>query len=457
MGVAIRHIIIVGGGASGALLALNLLRASGGVTATLIESRPLLARGFAYGEAAPFHLLNVRAANMSAYLDVPDHLLDWLDGTSSTENVTGEGRFRFVPRRIYGRYLAEQLDALTLSPLGRDRLQTIHGLATSLERTTSGVVVGLENGRQIAGDAVVLATGYGVKPQNRFPHQWLAWAPIDTDALASVQDVLILGTGHSAIDHVQLLLAAGYRGRMTLLSRHGFMPSVHKPVEPARIDAREVPFGARLSAVWRWVRILAKQAESAGSDWRAVLDGLRPHAQELWQSLSDAEQARFIRHARSRYDVRRHRLAPFVANVLGRLHREDRLRVIAGRLQSVSDIGEAAEVVIGGRGTDFEQKLVVQGIIDCRGFELDPAQSNNPVLQSLLTQGLARTGRHGFGLAVDRDCALIDASGEAASDLYAIGPLTRGQFWESISIPDIRQQTAVLANHLVNAHATSSV
>jgi uncharacterized NAD(P)/FAD-binding protein YdhS len=62
-----RHAIIVGGGASGVLLAYQLLRlARRTFRVTLIERRPEIGRGLAYHTGNPEHLLNVRAANMSA-------------------------------------------------------------------------------------------------------------------------------------------------------------------------------------------------------------------------------------------------------------------------------------------------------------------------------------------------------------------------------------------------------
>ena len=65
-----RHVIIVGGGASGVLLACHLLRSfSDNIKVTLIERNPAIGRGIAYGTADPAHLLNVRVANMSAFGD----------------------------------------------------------------------------------------------------------------------------------------------------------------------------------------------------------------------------------------------------------------------------------------------------------------------------------------------------------------------------------------------------
>ena len=74
-----RHVIIVGGGASGVLLAYQLLQqAHSNVRVTLIEKRPEVGRGLAYHTGNADHLLNVRAANMSALPEDPDHFWRWL-------------------------------------------------------------------------------------------------------------------------------------------------------------------------------------------------------------------------------------------------------------------------------------------------------------------------------------------------------------------------------------------
>ena len=98
-----RHAIIIGGSASGVLLAYQLLRLGRRTfRVTLIEQRPELGRGLAYHTGNPDHLLNVRAANMSALPENPDHFRRWL----SARNISPcADRYCFVPRRVYGDYI----------------------------------------------------------------------------------------------------------------------------------------------------------------------------------------------------------------------------------------------------------------------------------------------------------------------------------------------------------------
>ena len=53
--MTIEHVAIIGGGFSGTLQAINLLRHEG-PRATLMERHPRVARGVAFSAAHPFHL-----------------------------------------------------------------------------------------------------------------------------------------------------------------------------------------------------------------------------------------------------------------------------------------------------------------------------------------------------------------------------------------------------------------
>ncbi|HRK65792.1 MAG TPA: FAD-dependent oxidoreductase, partial [Terricaulis sp.] len=71
------RVIIIGAGFSGSATAAQLLRR--GRRVTLIERNAAFGPGLAYGEAAGEHLLNVVAARMSAFPEVPTHFVAWLE------------------------------------------------------------------------------------------------------------------------------------------------------------------------------------------------------------------------------------------------------------------------------------------------------------------------------------------------------------------------------------------
>jgi uncharacterized NAD(P)/FAD-binding protein YdhS len=59
----------------------------------------------------------------------------------------------------------------------------------------------------------------------------------------------------------------------------------------------------------------------------------------------------------------------------------------------------------------------------------------------LLDRATVRPDPLGIGLDVDQ-------RSRAGERLWALGPLTRGCYWEIIAIPDIREQAAVVADDI---------
>ena len=76
--------------------------------------------------------------------------------------------------------------------------------------------------------------------------------------------------------------------------------------------------------------------------------------------------------------------------------------------------------------------------------------SAEPVIRNLLAQGYGRPDPIGLGLEVDQGGQLIGGEGDPTPDLYAIGPLTRGAFWEMTAVPDLRGQARDLAQRMAD-------
>lgn len=45
-------------------------------------------------------------------------------------------------------------------------------------------------------------------------------------------------------------------------------------------------------------------------------------------------------------------------------------------------------------------------------------------------------------LDVTANCALLDRDGAVSRRLFAVGPVTKGAFWEMTAVPDIRRQSS---------------
>jgi uncharacterized NAD(P)/FAD-binding protein YdhS len=206
-----------------------------------------------------------------------------------------------------------------------------------------------------------------------------------------------------------------------------------------------VPLGAPVSQLARWLREEVGRLHSAGGDWRGAIDALRPHTRAIWQAMTTDERRRFLRHARPWWDVHRHRMAPAVAETIGRLRREGRLRILAGRIEGATRLDEAVRVMWRPRGGARAEAATVDHIITATGSPDGPHLSHDPLTRSLLREGVARPDPLGLSFDVTDMGAVIDAAGRPSERIFAVGPPSRAAYWEMIAIPDIRDQCADLA------------
>ncbi|MBB5714072.1 FAD/NAD(P)-binding protein [Sphingomonas aerophila] len=443
----IHDIAIVGAGFSGSLQAINLLR-HGGPRATLIERAVKPGLGLAYGAAHASHLLNVRASNMSALPDEPDHFVRWLEGRG-----VANASAAFVPRLTYGEYLCELLEEARQT--AGDRLRIIQRDVADILRHDRRVTLSFTNGETLEADAAVLAIG-NLPPHDPpgYPAEGLSmdvykgdpWDPSLADGLDANDTVVLIGTGLTMVDVALQLEARGFTGRIIALSRRGLLPRRHEAPSPAWTRLAQRPD----TAASPLLHATRDRAETIG--WRNAVDELRPFTQALWANASEPERGRFLRHLRPWWDVHRHRLAPSVADRVDAMKARGQLRVVAGRTIALSKVEGGIRLDWRPRGADMVQTLAVRRIVNCTGPQGDLLRSTEPLLARLTERGVIRPDEARLGIDVDQGAHTVSADGKANDWLYALGPMTRGAFWEIVAVPDIRVQTWNLARRLSNAH-----
>jgi uncharacterized NAD(P)/FAD-binding protein YdhS len=429
----VRRILVVGGGASGALTAANLLRAAGpgrAVDVRVIEREDVIGPGLAYRTTDPRHLLNNYAARLSVFEQEPDHLLRWC----AARGLHAEPQ-SFLPRNLYGRYLADVL-ASTEVPEG-SRLHRMRGEVVDVEPLEQGFAVHLACGWRHEADVVVLALG-NPPPRRVTDHELLGrrylsdpWSPGLLDALSADDEVLLIGTGLTMVDVAAQISATHPRTRMVAMSRHGLLPASHVRRTLRPFDGFK-PDTSSLSRLIRDVRRRVEEVEEVGGNWRDVIDSVRPFADELWQRLGADDQERFVRHVARRWEVLRHRMAPEMADVIDDLVSAGTLRISTPDKVDVSRFSR---------------------VVNCSGPAPVCTPGWNAVVDRLAVRGLLRPDRLALGLDVDEHGTLIDATGRPTPGLYAMGAARRGHGWEVAAIPDLRRQASSLAEVLVADHA----
>lgn len=304
----------------------------------------------------------------------------------------------------------------------------------------------LADGGTVTADSVVLATGPAAGRAAWAPAELVAserfiarpWAPGALDAVGESDDILLVGTGLTAVD---LALVLDRPGRTVhAVSRSGLLPQPHAvaplpPVEP--------PPGLVGLPFHRLRRELTRHfaaTRRVHGDWRPALDGLRPEIVRLWEGLTDEERAEFLGRDATPWNVHRHRMAPSTAETVARARAARRLRVHSGRVATVAPGGDGGLVVSLADGG----VLRVAWVVDCTGPGLRADAGCDPLWSGLLADGLAVPGPLGIGVSTDGG-RLVAATGHHGRPLFTLGAPRRGELWETTAIPEIRSQAKEVA------------
>ncbi|WP_395646122.1 FAD/NAD(P)-binding protein [Terricaulis sp.] len=436
------RIAIIGGGVSGTALAVHLLlRGAQTPDVTLIERGRRIGPGLAYGGSDQAHLLNVRANNLSISDHKPDDFSRWL-----SKRKGGDQSKTFAPRALYGRYVAEALQRAEGAHWFRRPLKRVRGDAVALRREGEGVEITLASGKTIPADKAVLALGNpaAIVPEPISSVEVIdAWDAAAIARVPSNSDVLLVGTGLTMVDVVLSLSKRPRSGTIYALSHRGLTPHAHADIPPAVQGtlAQSAPLSAALSEL----RNVARGVHERGEPWQHVVDGLRKATPTLWRGLTSEQQLRFLRHARSYWDIHRHRAAPEAAARIADLRKTGKLRILRGEVVSAGAAGRYIQIVHRQRGSMVRHRFDVANVINCTGASQNLARSRDPLVMQLLSDGLVRAHATGLGLDVNDDGGVLDARGAADTRLFALGPITQGAFWESTAVPEIRARAAALA------------
>ncbi len=456
----LRTFAVVGGGFSGTMTAVHLLRECGPDTrVVLFEAAPEVGRGVAYGTRCLTHLLNVPAGGMSAFGDAPGHFHEWC-ARKGRSVATSD----FAPRTWYGEYLGDILkDAAHYS---RAKLEVRTEQVECIDGRDGDFQVLSSNGGALQAEAVVLAIG---TPPGRehFPagQEWPAmadpWQAKALDEVGTNDEVLIVGTGLTCMDVLAELSARGHRGKIVAISRRGLLPACHVSHGTAGAPAFDAQgFREKLarepmkvSRLCRRVREAIAEAEGAGMDWREVINALRPVTAPIWAALPGRERRRFKRHIKPYWESVRHRIAPAVMAAAERMRNEGILEQYRGgiakleRLPSGRYLAEWTHPATGSRSGEFDR------VINATGFTARLASSNSPLLDDLLGKGWIREDELGLGVDTSSDFRLVEEDGAVIRGIYYVGPMLRARYWECTAVPELRLRAAETAASVLK-HAT---
>ncbi len=447
-----KKVVIVGGGLSGTLVAMNLLQQSSETEIILLECNPeKLGRGVAYHHDFTHQPLNVVAGGMSLFEEKPLHFLDWLLENQFRYNhlLPEINKNSFVPRKIYGDYIIENLELFHHQHKGR--LQIRIDEAILLTESKDGFQVTLESGVLLSADHVILALGnfppadlfedgHPVKNDPRYFS--MPWLDRIYSNISGDENILLVGTGLTAVDVVLGLKMRGFQGKVKLISRRGRLPLPHdlssKPFEleyPGHLHPRDT---------WFWIRGIIKNNKEI--PWPSIIDGLRPLTQRIWVEWNLEERKYFLKRLRPFWEIARHRIPNASFNVLNELIKEGQIEIGKGSITKAKIAKDGIEIEY-----QFENESRVgtfKKIINCTGPESNYRKVKFPIIKNLMEQGKVTSDELGLGINCTAEGKIVNASGNLENGLWCIGPMRKSALWETTALRELRQQAKELAGFI---------
>ncbi len=446
------HIAIIGGGASGTITAIQLLRKLH-VTAKvyLIEKKPqVVYRGAAYSSQLDYEPLNVPAGKMSLYNHLPDHFFQWL-----TVNGKGNGtitRDSFVSRRWFGDYLTDNINHVKATSK-HATLEVITGEVRDITPAhNNSYNLLLADGAILPAHYVIFATG-NETPADILSRNEVAelgskyvsnpWVGNTLNNVKHTDDVLVIGTGLTMVDHVVSLGRRGHTGKVYCLSRNGYLPMPHTTMLDTLLTIPD-----DIEDIRQLAGVLRAKVNEAGAKniaWQNVLDALRPRTSRLWRNLDVASKRYFLKRLKPYWEIHRHRMPLASANALSNMMATGQLKLISGNVVSAALHNGRILFRYYDRKTATTNNLTVDLVLNCTGPSGDYYKCDNLLMINLLNKGWLQQDELKLGIKTGTRGEIIKDNGVVLHNAYAIGPVRKATEWESTAVREIRTHAEQVA------------
>ncbi|WP_435191038.1 FAD/NAD(P)-binding protein [Streptomyces sp. bgisy126] len=464
-----RRIVIVGAGFSGTLTAIRLLQFATGPLEICLMEREEGYRygGLAFGRASTHweHMLNIQAGRITLRRERPEDFLEWVNGEADRTDWPAKWQYHsfgvacVVPRLVFRQYLAERLRSAVADAHPGVFLRELTGETIDVRRDGEDHVVkyadlGEEGGvHELRSDQVVLATGHLSPSQAPFYHRvrgsgrFIAdpYAPDAQERFRAVgtdETVLVTGSALSAFDTVVSLVHAGHKGQILICSRgghmHGTYPTDHEhdiwqARRPAFLDTDALTPEAVVEGIRaEYAHLLAEHGAGTPAEIFAerVMKAWEPYVIELVSRMDAGDVRMLLDRYKSLIVTNRTSTVREIGSVV-----RDRMRGYNGAPKTVSVVPSAIQdmrpvengtkirVVFADR-----DDVTVDHVVNCLGNNTDYERTDHPLWNGLIhghraARPQSRTHR---GIEVGPHGQLITPDGEAARNLFAVGPMRQG-------------------------------
>ncbi len=471
------RVVVVGGGFSGTMAAIQLARLGTArpVRVTVVNTGNQPACGVAYDSACAEHLVTLPAHMISAFPDSVDHFVEWLqtDACSRDAEVQALDQDKlpaaFVSRRLYGRYLQSLMHAYVTDPRPNGvTIRYVDAEAVDVDVGSTGAHVVLHDGRRLRAHKIILATGneapsvppgFATAAAAQHPgwvaNPWLDWSA----HLAGVdrsQDVVLLGTGLTAVDIMLTLLRLNWRGSISAVSRHALLPLPHFGADESMRGTEDWPPAGveltdlKLRELLDLFRVHAARVKTAGGHPARLLGKIGPQVTHIWRNFDLADKQLFVNRYATRFKILRQQIAPSLHAELLQAVAHKKINVLGGGVLGVeTDNDQLCVRIQDGPAPAPVRTLRADMVVNCLGPNVRMADTKSRILRNLLDKQLIEADDMNMGIRVDTSLRALVHGQRISPLILALGPLLRGTFWDSIALPNLRLQALDVAQTIL--------
>lgn len=436
-------------------------------TIYLFEKRGDFGRGAAYEADLDSNILNTKTGFITPYPHRPGHFLEWL------EQNPGAWRPAFpafcplpdgyAPRALFGVYLQDQIKKIVLrgASLGC-QLVLMNAEVCAIDLINGAETVRTRCGLSLATEKVFLFCGplsKKIDPEQQDERLLETPYPVSRllQKIAPDECVAVIGARLSAIDTVIALIEGGHRGVIRMHSRSGYFPvtrgtqervelkhltregvralvhqkgplqisdlvalfrkelAAHDPMPSSAV----IPLPAPPTDVISFIENEINLAQSPRA-WQAILYATNGFIEDLWQSLDEAAQARFMSEHFSFFMAYRVSIPAENARKILSYLRSGQLEFVAGSFASPQAGDQGLTLRASGWAHVYDR------VIYAIGFPRDATAIESTLLASLIQSGTATCHPLG-GIYIDPDTYQVQGRQGCVRQIYAVGELTVGQ------------------------------
>jgi uncharacterized NAD(P)/FAD-binding protein YdhS len=200
---------------------------------------------------------------------------------------------------------------------------------------------------------------------------------------------------------------------------------------------------------------MRRAAARFSGDWRAVVDSIRAITPAIWSSWSDRERKRFLRHAQAMWAVHRYRVPAATQAAFARMQAEGRVLNHRGRLQSAEIRDSEVHIALSSDSTT--KTIRAAYVVNCTGPNSDIRRVERPLVENALRRGLIRPDRLHLGIDANEQYRILDVSGREQPNLFGIGALLRGLWFETTAVPEVVKHASEIATELLREKTEMAV